>query len=190
MTFKAAKCPNCGGALQLPDDRTKVKCMYCGVDVIVREAVQLAAGRVKASTPAQPVQSMEEIAHAAEGTPKVMTIIFIGFGVLVLLVTLIGMVKPKRDSEATDFPILCSGPLILFALILIAIGWPRPAKSAQYREVQSGWRGECPYCSTAVSLSLGLGADCPACHKRIVIRDEMFYSVDTPVSGLRVGGTE
>ncbi len=25
---------------------------------------------------------------------------------------------------------------------------------------------------------------CPVCHKRIVIRDSKFYSVDTPISGL------
>jgi hypothetical protein len=43
VTFKAATCPSCGGALQLPDDRATVKCMYCGVDVIVREAIQAAA---------------------------------------------------------------------------------------------------------------------------------------------------
>lgn len=29
MTFKAAKCPNCAGELQLLEDRDNVKCMYC-----------------------------------------------------------------------------------------------------------------------------------------------------------------
>ena len=43
MTFKPAQCPNCGGALQLPDDRSSVNCMYCGVTIIVREAIQAAA---------------------------------------------------------------------------------------------------------------------------------------------------
>lgn len=43
MTFKAATCPSCGGALQVNDDRATVECMYCGVEVIVREAVQAAA---------------------------------------------------------------------------------------------------------------------------------------------------
>lgn len=46
MTFKAAKCPNCAGELQLPDDRDSVKCMYCGSDIIVREAIKAAAGAV------------------------------------------------------------------------------------------------------------------------------------------------
>jgi tetratricopeptide (TPR) repeat protein len=39
MEFLAAKCPNCSGELRLPDDKKQVKCMYCGVDVIVRQAV-------------------------------------------------------------------------------------------------------------------------------------------------------
>ncbi|HEV7684876.1 MAG TPA: CFI-box-CTERM domain-containing protein [Pyrinomonadaceae bacterium] len=44
MTFKAANCPSCSGDLQVPDDRDVVKCMYCGENVIVREAIQAAAG--------------------------------------------------------------------------------------------------------------------------------------------------
>ena len=44
MTFKAAKCPNCGGDLQVPDDRTSIKCMYCGGEVMVHTAIQAAAG--------------------------------------------------------------------------------------------------------------------------------------------------
>jgi len=44
MTFKPAKCPNCAGDLQVPDDRDSVKCMYCGSDIVVREAVKLAGG--------------------------------------------------------------------------------------------------------------------------------------------------
>lgn len=44
MTFRAARCPSCSGELQVPDDRDVVKCMYCGGNVIVREAIQAAAG--------------------------------------------------------------------------------------------------------------------------------------------------
>lgn len=44
MTFKAASCPSCSGDLQVPDDRDVVKCMYCGENVIVGEAIQAAAG--------------------------------------------------------------------------------------------------------------------------------------------------
>jgi DNA-directed RNA polymerase subunit RPC12/RpoP len=42
--FSAAKCPSCGGDLQVPDDRDQVKCMYCGGTVITRQAVQLVSG--------------------------------------------------------------------------------------------------------------------------------------------------
>ncbi len=41
MKFIAAKCPNCDGELQVPDDRDFVKCMYCGVDIKVRDAVKV-----------------------------------------------------------------------------------------------------------------------------------------------------
>lgn len=44
MAFKAAVCPSCGGQLQVPDDRDSVKCMYCGTDIIVREAIQSGSG--------------------------------------------------------------------------------------------------------------------------------------------------
>ena len=41
MAFKAAICPQCAGALQVPDDRDFIKCMYCGVDIAVRQAIGL-----------------------------------------------------------------------------------------------------------------------------------------------------
>lgn len=46
MSFKAAKCPNCAGDIQVPDDKYSAKCMYCGSDIVVREAIQAAAGGV------------------------------------------------------------------------------------------------------------------------------------------------
>jgi tetratricopeptide (TPR) repeat protein len=42
MIFKEARCPNCGGELQLPEDKATVKCMYCGGDIIVQEAIHTA----------------------------------------------------------------------------------------------------------------------------------------------------
>ena len=42
MEFIAAKCPNCAGELRLPDDKKQIKCMYCGFDVFVCEAVNAA----------------------------------------------------------------------------------------------------------------------------------------------------
>jgi hypothetical protein len=44
MTFIPAICPSCGGSLQVPDNRDQVRCMYCGGDVIVRQAIHLASG--------------------------------------------------------------------------------------------------------------------------------------------------
>lgn len=44
VQFSAGKCPQCGGALQLPVDRDVVKCMYCGSDVVVRESIRLHVG--------------------------------------------------------------------------------------------------------------------------------------------------
>lgn len=43
MAFQPAKCPNCGGDLQIPDDKKIVKCMYCGSEIVVREAINAAA---------------------------------------------------------------------------------------------------------------------------------------------------
>jgi len=42
--LKAAICPYCGGDLRVPEDRTTVKCMYCGKDILVRQAIQATIG--------------------------------------------------------------------------------------------------------------------------------------------------
>jgi tetratricopeptide (TPR) repeat protein len=42
MEFKAAICPNCGADLRLPEDKKVLKCMYCGKDIIVEEAIKKA----------------------------------------------------------------------------------------------------------------------------------------------------
>ena len=56
--FVAAKCPSCGGDLQVPDNRDQVKCMYCGGSVITRQAIQLASSGVN-------VANLMELAKAA-----------------------------------------------------------------------------------------------------------------------------
>ncbi|MEI6155576.1 MAG: hypothetical protein WCQ90_15995, partial [Deltaproteobacteria bacterium] len=45
-TFKAAKCPSCDGDIQVPDDRNTVKCMYCGNDIVIREAIKSAVSEI------------------------------------------------------------------------------------------------------------------------------------------------
>src|SRR5688572_5797108 len=47
MEFQDAKCPNCGGSLQLPDNLKTAKCIYCGVDIIVRDAIRAAGPSVE-----------------------------------------------------------------------------------------------------------------------------------------------
>jgi hypothetical protein len=47
------------------------------------------------------------------------------------------------------------------------------------------YKGQCPYCDTSIWLPPVPGADCPACNKRVIIRDSKFYSVETPVSGVQ-----
>lgn len=42
MEFKAAICPNCGGDLRVPEDKKVLKCMYCGRDIVVEEAINKA----------------------------------------------------------------------------------------------------------------------------------------------------
>ncbi|MBX7046885.1 MAG: hypothetical protein K1X86_13730 [Ignavibacteria bacterium] len=41
MKFVAAKCPSCGGDLQVPDDKDFVECEYCGADVKVRDVIKI-----------------------------------------------------------------------------------------------------------------------------------------------------
>jgi tetratricopeptide (TPR) repeat protein len=44
MDLKPAICPFCGGDLRLPEDKKTLKCMYCGKDIIVSEAIEKAVG--------------------------------------------------------------------------------------------------------------------------------------------------
>jgi uncharacterized protein YbaR (Trm112 family) len=37
MNFKEGKCPKCQGVLQVPEDRDKIICMYCGKELTVSE---------------------------------------------------------------------------------------------------------------------------------------------------------
>lgn len=46
MEFKPARCPSCGGELQVPDKMDTVKCMYCGSEIVVKEAIKAASNIV------------------------------------------------------------------------------------------------------------------------------------------------
>jgi len=106
MTFKAATCPSCGGALQVPDDRTTVKCVYCDVDVIVRDDTQLAAAKVKEGMAGTGVESTS----TATGFAKVL----IGVGAVALLfsIALLAQAYDKTYGAIT----------MVVALVLIITG--------------------------------------------------------------------
>jgi hypothetical protein len=44
LELKPAICPFCGGDLRLPEDKKVLKCMYCGKDIIVHDAIEKAVG--------------------------------------------------------------------------------------------------------------------------------------------------
>ncbi len=191
MNFKAARCPTCGGALQIPEELSTAKCMYCGGEVIVREAIQLAAGRVRESTVAKPIEKIiDESApfpvQQLKDQAYTMITIFGLLGGLGLFVALLAK---------SEFGVFMSVGGLLTAAVIALIFFPRIMRLERANYEMSkippskqliGYEGPCPYCDTSITLPPNiLGADCPACHKRIVIRDSKFHSVDTPVSGLK-----
>jgi DNA-directed RNA polymerase subunit RPC12/RpoP len=140
--------------------------MYCGVDVIVRDAIRLAEGRVEEFTIAQPVKKKESQTGAA--------IASLGCGGLIALFAF-GVLAQQNGG-------FCGGMLLIFAAVLLIPGLALLGKS---HERVTGYFGPCPYCGSHVTLPPGQGADCPACNKRIVTRGTKFISVDTPVSGVK-----
>jgi len=44
MAFVPAKCPQCNGDLQIPDDREIVNCMYCSSAIVVKEVIKVRVG--------------------------------------------------------------------------------------------------------------------------------------------------
>jgi hypothetical protein len=78
MAFQAASCPQCKGALQLPDDRDVVNCMYCGASIVVREAVRASGPAVdtildlaqKAMDGQNAAEAFQLFSRALEQDPK------------------------------------------------------------------------------------------------------------------------
>ena len=106
MTFKAAICPSCGGALQVPENSPDVKCLYCGVDVFVREDTQSAAGRVEELTTGARSKTPHSISRLAK--------VLIGCGALALLPGIILLGQADYASYG--------GLVMVIALVLIMIG--------------------------------------------------------------------
>lgn len=178
MSFKAAKCPSCLEALQVPDDRDSVKCMYCGVDIMVRQAIQLAAGKIKEFTNASP------IIKAKGGV--VGGVIALLFGLLLLA---------SGNSAGVG---IGTGLLIWAAILLFG--------SAD--KIEIGFEGECPYCDTHMAIMYNaiasplvnkfsllspsldtngkiIGITCTACLNRIVVQGNKLLSIETAVTGIR-----
>jgi predicted RNA-binding Zn-ribbon protein involved in translation (DUF1610 family) len=172
MNFVAATCPSCGGSLQVPDDRDAVKCMYCGGEIIVRQAINLAAGRVQSYTSATKVERTSNSAGC--GT---VLLILSALPLLFALATLFG---PGNKSAAV--------PGIIVFFVLVAIGTVILRQKGH--SILMGYKGDCPYCGTKINFPLNaVGLDCFACNKRIVFREMKFYSIDTPVGFARKPGT-
>lgn len=64
MAFEAAKCPNCGANIQVPSDRDVAKCMYCGKDIVVREAIR--AGGIDVENVLKMAQTAEEAGNTED----------------------------------------------------------------------------------------------------------------------------
>jgi DNA-directed RNA polymerase subunit RPC12/RpoP len=163
--------------------------MYCGGEVIVREAIRLAAGRVREFTTATAIERVID-----ESVPfpvrRVKNQSYLIFAVLISL----GLLSLLCAGGKFGVSILAS--FVVIGIIMLVISSANIKKLEQANEYMSktpprkvpvAYKGHCPYCDTEITLPPNVpGTDCPACNKRIVIRDAKFFSVDTPVSGIRL----
>ncbi len=185
MNFKPALCPSCSGKMKIPDDVNTVKCMYCGVDVIVREAIKL-AGRVKEFNQATAIEKINEWKpFDIKSAQKRNYMLIFALGALCLSIAVcIG--GGLGISIAVVYFIFA--PIIHFILTMnlkkIRLADEEMRQKGATISL-TGYKGQCPYCNTSIILKANsLGDNCPACHKRIVIRDSRFYSVETPIGGV------
>jgi len=167
--FKAAKCPRCSESIQVPDDRDIVKCMFCGADLDVREAILLTEDRVYESTHA----TIDEKTSNYNGVAVVLIVL----GAVFLFCGLPNALGSRDIGALIGALVLPIGLGSVGVYILVA----KPTSISQV-----GYKGDCPYCGTAIHFPThAVGLDCFACNKRIVFRNMKFLSVDTPVSSAR-----
>ena len=106
MTFKAAICPSCGGALQVSGNSAEVACPYCGVNVLVSKDTASEGGSIEA-LPAAPLSTTSpSVSRLAK--------VLILCGALLLIPSLI--LLPKADYSSYG------GIGMALALVLIMIG--------------------------------------------------------------------
>jgi len=61
MPIIAAKCPNCSGDIQLDDTKKSGFCMYCGSQVLVQDAIDLARVRIDGAVAVEGVATLEKL---------------------------------------------------------------------------------------------------------------------------------
>ena len=124
MEFVAAKCPECGGALQIPDDRDRVFCTYCGCQIIVDEGPnsftyrKVNVARIKEAELNAHLEEKKlenDIFNKAMANKRAMVIGVLG------LVLCIGGVLLFGDSLGSDDPrwiiILIGGMMLYYAFM-------------------------------------------------------------------------
>lgn len=106
MTFKAAICPSCGGALQVSGNSAEVACPYCGVNVLVSDDARSEAGSVGALPTAPHSEASPSVSKLAK--------ILAACGLLLLIPSLI--LLPQSDYSSYG------AVGLVISLILIMVG--------------------------------------------------------------------
>jgi predicted RNA-binding Zn-ribbon protein involved in translation (DUF1610 family) len=187
MDFKVVKCPSCGGKLEIEEGKTLISCVYCGSIVKAQEVLRTQSN-VRDFTIATKLEKVRDHVPFNPAPVKLQTNVMLGlfgsFGLIALalsggsgVVILIGLV------------ILGLVPVVYTVrtnnLNKIIAADEEFAKKGPAVSV-IGYEGACPYCGTVVTAIANVsGETCPACHKRYLIRDSKFFSVETPVTGNR-----
>lgn len=172
--------------MQIAADLSTIKCNYCGADVIVRDAVTL-AGRVKEFTQAVAVEKVMELKpfdvdEWHKQTAMIATLIGV-FGLAAAICV--------ADTKGAGYSVAIPVAVIIVMIIVfryLMLRKLRPSEELQRKNSKStiviGYRGQCPYCEHVLTIkATSLGENCPACQRRIVLRDSRFFSVETPISG-------
>jgi len=87
-----------------------------------------------------------------------------GWGLAIILITIGGLLCLTGIGAILGIPMIIAGLLSPFAGALLGL---------------SSIKGPCPYCGHEVSCSSKTpGVTCPACKKRIIVKEKKFYKVD------------
>ncbi len=164
MDFKPAICPSCGGKLQLPDNLATAKCSYCGVDVVVQDAIKL-SGRVKEFTQAEPVKKVTEWKPFDAQQANNPTFILISvLGIIGLLISLcIG-------SSNKPFGVIMG---ITFLIVISFLYFKRPTNTKKFQKAVEEMQGK----DSPVSFLVGYKGHCPYCDSTITRTQTSIYSM-------------